>query len=342
MNLSATFPDMEHAQPLTDRRVFSVAIDAEEEFDWQFPLQGRGYTVNWVRKIPELQALFRAHGIVPAYLLTYPMLEDDTAVSLIRRYLNNNECIAGIQLHAWVTPPFCDDISIRASFASSLPNELERKKLEQLMQKFEECFGFRPRIYRAGRYGIGNHTTSLLEEFGFDIDTSLAPRSSFASEGGPEFSAAPYKIFWFGGGRKVLEVPLCRGIAGWGGVVGRALFERFESSSYRPEIYATLSRMRLAERITLSPEGNDAAAMKRLVRHMVATGRKVLPLSFHSSSLALGGNPYVTSKTDLHMFFDRLSEMMDYLTGIGGFQPARLSDVRALFAKPNMADAAVA
>jgi hypothetical protein len=342
MTLSAMFPQMQFAQPLADRRIFTVAIDAEEEFDWQFPLQGRDYTINWTRKIPELQALFRAHGVVPAYLLTYPMLEDETAVSLIRRYIDRRECIAGIQLHAWVTPPFSDDVSIRASFASSLPEELERGKLQELARKFEACFGFPPRIYRAGRYGIGSNTTSLLEEFGFDIDTSLAPRSSFASEGGPEFSATSYRIFWFGERRNILEVPLCRGIAGWGGSVGRTLFERFEYSSYRPGIYAALSRMRLAERITLSPEGNDVPAMKRLVQHMVSTGRKVLPLSFHSSSATLGGNPYVVSKPDLHAFFDRLSEMMDYLTGAGGFQPVSLNEVPAFFARPELVSATVA
>jgi hypothetical protein len=269
------------------------------------------------------------------------MLEDETAVSLICRYLDRKECVAGIQLHAWVTPPFSDDVGIRASFANSLPKELERRKLEELTRKFEMCFGFSPRIYRAGRYGIGHYTTSLLEEFGFDVDTSLAPRSSFASEGGPEFSAASYKIFWFGERRKILEVPLCRGIAGWGGVVGRTLFEKFENSVYRPGIYAAISRMRLAERITLSPEGNDVPAMKRLVQHMVSTGRKVLPLSFHSSSATLGGNPYVVSKRELHTFFDRLSEMMDFLTGAGGFQPVSLTEVPAFFAKPRLASESI-
>jgi hypothetical protein len=342
MSLSSTFRAIAAAQPIDNRRAFTVVIDTEEEFDWRFPIEGRDYTTNCIRKIPELQALFRAHRIVPAYLLTYPILQDPAAVSLIRRYLDRGECVIGIQLHAWVTPPASNDFSIRASFASSLPKELERRKFERLTAKFTERFGFSPRIYRAGRYGIGPDTTLLLEEFGFDIDTSVAPRSSFASEGGPEFSSSSYEVFWFGQRHKILELPLCRGIAGWGGGLGRSLFRRFTESDYRSEVYSGLARMRLAERITLSPEGNDVSAMKRLVQHMITSGRSILPLSFHSSSLALGGNPYVMSKADLHVFFDRLSEMMDYLTGTGGFEAVPLSEVPHLFASPALNGEAVA
>ena len=76
---------------------------------------------------------------------------------------------------------------------------------------------------------------------------------------------------------------------------------------------AALSWLRLAERITLSPEGNDTAAMRRLIRGELAAGQRVLTMSFHSSSLAVGHNPYVRSRAELHQFYDRLSAVLDGL-----------------------------
>jgi hypothetical protein len=94
-----------------------------------------------------------------------------------------------------------------------------------------------------------------------------------------------------------------------------------------------LAWSRCAERITLSPEGNDADAAGRLVASLLGRGQKVLALSLHSSSLSIGQNPYVRSRADLHGFYDQLSAIMDMLAGRYGVEflpvldvPARLAD----------------
>ena len=53
--------------------------------------------------------------------------------------------------------------------------------------------------------------------------------------------------------------------------------------------------------------------MRRLVNGLCARGQTILALSFHSSSLEVGGNPYVMARADLHAFYDRLSAVLDYL-----------------------------
>jgi hypothetical protein len=94
-----------------------------------------------------------------------------------------------------------------------------------------------------------------------------------------------------------------------------------------------LSRLRCAERVTLSPEGNDVAAMRRFLRHRLARGQTVFSLSFHSSSLAPGRNPYVRSKAELHVFYDRLSASLDAMAGLG-FGFAALADMPAMLGEP--------
>jgi hypothetical protein len=69
--------------------------------------------------------------------------------------------------------------------------------------------------------------------------------------------------------------------------------------------------------------------MRRFLRHRRQQGQSVFSLSFHSSSLAPGLNPYVRTTADLHGFYDRLSAVLDTMAG-WGFSFATLAEVPAL------------
>ena len=295
-------------------RVCTLVIDGAESFDWETPVRGSAYTTSCMRNIGELHRIVGAYGLVPAYLLTYPVLDDIDVVRNLRRQVGKGKCTLGVQLHPWVTPPFGDDIGARYSFSGNLRSDLEERKLIALKSKFVERFGYEPLVYRSGRYGVSRDTAGLLEKHGFAIDTSLAPRTTFDAEGGPDTTTFDYGLFWFGKKRDLLEVPLCRSVVGWAGSAANSLYHNLKLpwTTHSP-VSAMLSRSRCAERITLSPEGNDFPAMRRLVNGLCARGQTVLALSFHSSSLEVGGNPYVMTRADLHTFYDRLSAVLDYL-----------------------------
>jgi hypothetical protein len=293
-----------------------MAVDAEEDFDWRKPVYSTDYSIQCMKNVRDLQQIVGAYGIVPTYLLTYPVLEDDDVVRILRRQISRGQCDLGVQLHPWVNPPFDTPsfatLQVGNSFSGNLPSGMEERKLVALKQRFVDRFGFEPRIYRAGRYGLGPHTTAMLEKHGFSIDTSLAPRTSTTAEGGPDYISYDYKTFWFGSQRRLLELPLCRSIVGWGGRWAPPIY----NTLVRPAlswsgIPSVVTRLRFAERITLSPEGNDVRAMLRLVKHLSAAGETLFVLSFHSSSLAVGRNPYVQTKAELHAFYDCLSSVLD-------------------------------
>jgi hypothetical protein len=312
--IAASFPDMRPAAGVS--RLCSVLIDAEEDFDWARPLRGVPHDVDCMRRLTDFQGILAAYGAVPTYMLTYPVLRDAAIVAALRGRLARGLCRLGIQLHTWVTPPFEEAAETRNSFAGNLPSGLEERKLVELKRLFEECFGEPPTIFRAGRYGLSVDTPALLERHGFLVDTSIAPCTSFAEDGGPDFSASDYFPFWFGRGRRLLELPLCRSIAGWGGRPARLAYRRLTNAEHTPPYAAALlAWTRCAERITLSPEGNDVSAAERLVANLMRRGETVLALSMHSSSFSVGHNPYVHDKAGLHGFYDRLSAMLDMLSG---------------------------
>ena len=73
---------------------------------------------------------------------------------------------------------------------------------------------------------------------------------------------------------------------------------------------AIASRLRLLERIRLTPEGYTFAEMRRLARALLARGQRVFVLSFHSPSVVPGNTPYVTSQAELDAFLERLRRFL--------------------------------
>ncbi len=314
----------------SDQPVCALAVDAEEDFDWDHPVASTEHSTGCMQRIDDLQRVVGRHGLCPTYLLTYPVLQDEAAVALLRRHEAAGQCALGVQLHPWVTPPFGGDAGPAASYSGNLAPGLEGRKLAALVTLFQERFGQPPRLYRAGRYGFGQETAALLDRHGFDVDTSIAPRTSSAEEGGPDYTAYDYEPFWFGEGRRMLELPLCRSIVGWGGRLAPATYRRLGAAPSRLRLQGLATRTRFAERITLSPEGNDLAAMLRLLRHLRARGQKVFVLSFHSSSLAPGRNPYVRTQADLDTFYGRLTGVLDAMSARLGFRFASLAELPGL------------
>jgi hypothetical protein len=315
--------------------VCAVVIDAEEDFDWTRPAHGTAFTTGCMRRAADLTDIFCAYGVVPTYLLTYPVLCDPEVVGILQRQLEQGQCEVGVQLHPWVNPPFDPDEKQQVSFLGALPADREERKLVALKAAFRGCFGREPTSFRAGRYGLGRRTAGLLEKHGFLVDTSLAPRTDFRAEMGPDFTAYDCDPFWFGAARDLLELPLCRSLIGWGGPVAQALYAATAAPRLAQwHMPAILSRLRCAERITLSPEGNDEPAMRRFLRSRLAAGQTLFSLSFHSSSLAVGHNPYVRSRADLHVFYDRLSGALDAMASQLGFRFASLAGVPSLLLQP--------
>jgi hypothetical protein len=316
-------------------RVATVLIDTEEDFDWTDPTEGTDHTVAHLARVADLQPIFTAHGVVPTYLVTYPVMANPDIVRLFARYRDRGEAALGIQLHPWVTPPFEGHGTAAQSFGGNLAPDIEASKLSALCRRFTACFGTAPLIFRAGRYGLGRQTATLIEQAGILIDTSVAPRTSMLDEAGPDYSQVDFAPFWFGDHRPILELPLGRAIVGWGGSIGGDIYRNLiRSKDTWAPLAGLLARIGCAERITLSPEGNDPRAMIRLVKGLLSRNQTLLPLSFHSSSIAAGRNPYVRSRADLHRFYDDLSTILCALSDNFGCRFTAATDILTLLDQP--------
>src|SRR5438105_131569 len=83
--------------------------------------------------------------------------------------------------------------------------------------------------------------------------------------GGPDYSGYASHPYWFGTTRKLLGLPGTGGYVGWLRAGGTPLYEAVTSSGMRRlRAAGAFARLRLIERIRLSPEDYNEPEMRRL------------------------------------------------------------------------------
>lgn len=299
--------------PDTGRPKLLVVVDTEEEFDWSKPHSRSEIGVDNVKHQGRAQTILERYGVRPTYVVDYPVASQEAGYQALREWLADGRCGIGAHLHPWVNPPFEEELSARNSYPSNLPAELEKAKLLRLTETIETNFGHRPIVYRAGRYGLGPATGGILEELGYEIDTSVVPLTSFGDDGGPDFTAFDVDPFWFGPSRRVLELPLT---VAWHGRLrgyGKTLYPWLTSETgMRLHLPGVFAHLRLLERIRLTPEGANFADLKRVTNTMLASGSRFFVLSYHSPSIVPGNTPYVRNEPELRKFLYTIEQYCDY------------------------------
>ncbi len=83
-----------------------VVIDTEEEFDWSRPHSRENTAVTTLAAQSLAQAIFDARGLVPTYLVDYPVATSGLARETLVPWATAGRCLIGAHLHPWVNPPF--------------------------------------------------------------------------------------------------------------------------------------------------------------------------------------------------------------------------------------------
>lgn len=308
--------------PAETRPILCVVIHTEEEFDWGKPHDRGATSVEHMRHIGQAQAVFDEFGVVPNYVIDYPIASQPLAIAPLKEFADSGRALIGAHLHPWVSPPHEEAVNAFNSYPGNLPRELESEKLRQLTERIELSFGVQPRTYLAGRYGFGPNTGEILEDLGYEVDISPAVPIDFSADGGPDYSGFTSDPFWFGKRRRLLGLPGSGGYVGALRAGGTGLYRRVTSPMMkRLRLAGVVARLRLLERVRLSPEDYDEAEMQRLTATLLEDGVRVFVFSFHSPSVMPGGTPYVRSAAELERFLARCRRYFEYfyrrLNGVG-------------------------
>lgn len=293
-----------------------VVVDTEEEFDWGRNFSGENTSVAAMGSIHRLQDILDTYSIRPVYVIDYPVVSQSDGYRPLEEIFQSGRCLIGTHLHPWVNPPFEELVNRHNSFPGNLPRVLEASKLKVLTECVGERFGFKPTIYKAGRYGFGPNTSDILEELDYEVDLSVCPCMDYSVEGGPNFGCFPPSPYWFGRSGRLLEIPLSVGFTGllrpWAPRAYRFASRGMMRTLRMP---AVLARTALLDRIWLSPEGYTSSEQIRLARVLYQDGNKVFSLALHSPSLEPGNTPYVQSGADLSRFLSCCRAFFDFFFG---------------------------
>lgn len=310
-------PSVRHCSlPSSEQPRLVVVVDTEEEFDWTGGFSREQTSVLAMRRIDRIQAVFDEYRIVPVYVVDYPIVSQPDGYRQLQEIVSSGRGLVGSHLHPWVNPPFEESVTRHNSFPGNLPPELESAKLQALGDLIESRFGSRPTIYKAGRYGLGPHTTAILEAQGYEVDLSVCPCMDYSAESGPDFSRASAWPYWFGHEHRMLELPLTVGYTGF----LRAWGQRLDAIMARPipalfRLRGVLSRLNLLDKLWLSPEGYSSAEHIKLVRTLYREGLRVFSFAFHSPSVEPGYTPYVRTQEELDQFLGRCRRFFDFILG---------------------------
>jgi hypothetical protein len=306
-------------------------IDAEEEFDW-VTFSPTAVSVTSMRHQERAQLLFARHGVRPTYAVDFPVASQEEGYRPLLEFLADGSCEIGTQLHPWVNPPLEEEFGERFSYPGNLPRALELEKLRRLTRTIEDNLRTTPKLYRAGRFGAGPNTAGILEELGYEIDCSVLPWTDLSHRFGPDYGRCTAKPFWFGRDRRLLEIPVSVGLVGLLAGIGAPLYQAIASPvAEMLKLPGVFARLRLLDRIRLTPEGTSIAEAKRATRAMLRhDGDRVFVLTYHTPSLEPGNTSYTRTQHDLDVFLSWIEEYLDFFFGEIGGTASTPGEIRAL------------
>jgi len=322
---------------VTKPTLLIVSIDTEED-DWR-PRRD-GVTVENIRELPRLDALFQGLGVRATYFTAYQVAIHDWAAAILRE-LHGAGAELGAHLHPWNTPPLDEPFVPRNTMLKNLPAALQLAKLERLTATLHDAFGGRPVAFRAGRYGLGPDTVTALIRCGYRVDSSVTPFVSWEEyDDGPTFVGAPLHHYRLAGDADVripqpegplVELPMSIGFSrppsrAWLGVYRALAVPALRLLHLR----GIASRAGIVKRISLSPETDSAPDMLTLSRRLVDAGVRHLHLFLHSPSLSPGLSPFATDRTGVERMYRSIATYVEGLARVTALRFVTVSEAATL------------
>lgn len=284
----------------------------------------------------EFHPLLVAAGAKPTYVVSPEVLEDQSASQALLSLPNEFEL--GTHLHGEYIDPG-KNMEARGTFdmQRNYDADTEWQKLRNLTDLFTQVCGYRPRVFRAGRYGIAHRTTAMLEKLGYAVDSSVTPFKWWDSN--VNFIAAPpfpyfpsYENINEPGEAAVLEIPLSvhpgvfrhvhrrirRKLNPYGALFNRAFsFWNRRIFKIKPVLLNVIS-------LTMEELRGIVDWYSRL--HVAAGTDTVLVMTCHSCEARPGANPYIVDRVQQRAFYDRTRQTIEYALN-QGFVPMTLGGV---------------
>jgi hypothetical protein len=307
----------------------TITIDAEED-NWGEYTRA-SYSVENLRRVPQLQRIFDARGVRPTYLITYPVATSPVSVEILSGIARQGLCEIGSHPHAWNTPPIEEDRTPYNSYMHHLPSELQYRKLKTLHEAIAGNFGISPVTYRSGRWGFSQDVAQHLVALGYVVDTSILPGLDWRQYDGPDYSAWSSEPFTFratvdGRTASLLEVPATVDFV-QNPAIARPAYRAIRTLlPWGHRILGAMARLHVLNLVCLSPELETLPRMIGLAKALQRRRVEVVNMFFHSPTLLEGCSPFVRTRADVAAFLERIDGFLAFAQS-AGMRPVTMSEL---------------
>lgn len=324
---------------------FVVSIDTECDKGpgWliQRPLQFRAV----LEGIPKrLEPVFREFGARATYLLSPEVLRNDECVAILKD-VNRDGAELGTHLHGeFIEPHTIFDTDGTWVMQNTYSREVEASKLDNLTQLFRYRFGYSPRCFRAGRFGIGRNTLPILSNLGYWVDSSVAPFAQWADKGGNvEFFGVPTQPYFpseenykVRGSLPILEVPVTTGNS-WYDYLPQPILRAIPRY---PRIWGRLiKRLGIKSKMKVcwlrptfqSISFEDICRLMLSYLNRFKNDDVFFVMMFHNVDILPGCSPYAQNENEAKQLLERLAQILEF-TQLHNAKFVTLSEIRCLFA----------
>jgi hypothetical protein len=291
------------------RAVLCVSIDCECDKGpaWRTrrPLAFEGVHVGIAER---LHPLFQRFGAKPTYLLSPELFRD---ARCIERLAALEGCELGTHLHGELAEPGAFEPDVTNAVQRDYPRDVEEAKLAWLTEAFRAAFGRAPRSFRAGRFGLGESTVSLLDALGYAVESSVTPHVDWSDVSpGLSFVGAPTQPYHPDprrpsqrGEARLLEVPV----------------------TILPSPLARVPLLgKHVEHRWLRPTRSSGQALVAIAREAVDAEQRehpgrtvVLNAMFHNVEVCAGTSPYASTEDEARRIVDRVAALLEHCRGEG-------------------------
>lgn len=285
-----------------------------------------------------LEPIFKQFGVKATYLLSPEVIRNDECVSVLK-VTRKNGAELGTHLHAeFIEPCANSEADVTSKMQNTYSHEVEYQKLKNLTILFEEKFGDKPCSFRAGRFGIGKHSLSILSEMGYIVDSSVTPYCIWNDKGGyAEFFGAPTQPYYPDktnpkkrGDLPILEVPITIGKTWYEFIPGTLL----STIPKYPWLWALPHKIfkKQFKPVFLRPTFSSGTFenMRSLILSQIERNQHqnvFLVMVFHDVDFVPGCSPYAQTESEVNEFSQRLSDILQFVQSTP-VQFITLSEVR--------------
>ena len=329
----------ESAQITDVRPRLVVTIDTEED-NWGDPKSSL-YQLENIYCLPDVQKIFDSFRVRPTYLVTYPVAVHQDSVKILQDFVRSGKCEIGAHCHPWNTPPLSDSGAEErngATMLCTLPPDAQLGKIKTLTDQIAASFGQAPVSFRAGRWGYGPTVGAHLAQLGYLVDTSVSPYIDWSSKCGPDFTQTPLTAYsenlnqLFPGTKSVplLEIPASIGYLQQNFSSANKVYNFIAQSPLQKlHLIGLLHKLKLLNRIWLSPETQTEQEMINFARILINKRFSFLNFTFHSPSLKIGLTPFVRNESDRLRFLERIKGFLSFISD-QGIETVTLRDAHAI------------